>query len=268
MLTIEQLTEFEDRGLVRVAGLLPLARVAILRDALITHLERKGLWHNGGWSPSLPRFEEAPAAGFKLAREVKHHPALKELIAPEVMDAIGQLTGGKPVRAMMDAAQVLFTLPNARDWSVPSTVWHLDLPRLPGDGLPGVQLFTFLDQVEPHGGGTLVVAGSHRLLGGQFIRSRDLKKRLKREPWFADLFSGHVHDRARFVDRPGRAGNVPVQVVELTGQPGDVYLVDIRLLHTLAPNAGSVPRMMATQRFLLDETWQTLSDLEQTRQSA
>lgn len=268
MLTPKQLSEFEDRGLVRVAGLLPLERVAILRDALITHLERKGLWHEGGWSPSLPSLDASPAAGFKLAREIKRHPALRELIAPEVLDVIGQLTGGKPVRPMMDAAQVLFTLPNANDWSVPSSVWHLDLPRLPGAGLPGVQLFTFLNQVEPHCGGTLVVAGSHRLLGGQFIRSRDVKKRLKREPWFADLFSGNVHDRARFVDRPGRAGHVPVQVVELTGRPGDVYLVDIRLLHTLAPNAGAVPRMMATQRFLLDETWQALSDLEQARQTA
>jgi hypothetical protein len=41
-------------------------------------------------------------------------------------------------------------------------------------------------------------------------------------------------------------------VVELCGEGGDVFLMDMRLLHTLAPNASRVPRLMATQRFVLD----------------
>jgi hypothetical protein len=36
------------------------------------------------------------------------------------------------------------------------------------------------------------------------------------------------------------------------GEPGDVFLMDMRMLHTLAPNAAHVPRMMVTQRFVLE----------------
>ena len=38
--------------------------------------------------------------------------------------------------------------------------------------------------------------------------------------------------------------------MELIGEPGDVYFIDLRLLHTGAPNAADRPRMMATDRFL------------------
>lgn len=41
-------------------------------------------------------------------------------------------------------------------------------------------------------------------------------------------------------------------MVELTGNPGDVFLTDLRLLHTLSPNTRRTPRIMATQRYLLE----------------
>jgi ectoine hydroxylase-related dioxygenase (phytanoyl-CoA dioxygenase family) len=47
----------------------------------------------------------------------------------------------------------------------------------------------------------------------------------------------------------GRAGEIEIEVVELTGKPGDVWLMDMRVLHTVAPNARSTPRVMLTQRF-------------------
>jgi len=49
----------------------------------------------------------------------------------------------------------------------------------------------------------------------------------------------------------GRVQGVDQEVVELVGEPGDVYLMDIRLLHTRCPNTLRRPRMMITQRFLL-----------------
>jgi ectoine hydroxylase-related dioxygenase (phytanoyl-CoA dioxygenase family) len=57
-------------------------------------------------------------------------------------------------------------------------------------------------------------------------------------------------------DRPiapgplGEADGVPIEVVELTGAPGDLWLMDIRALHTAAPNASTAPRLMMTWRFL------------------
>jgi len=165
------------------------------------------------------------------------------------------LVEGRTLAPMASHPQLLFTLPNATTWTVPATIWHLDMPRLPAGGVPGVQLFTFLEPVLPEGGGTLVVAGSHRLLNtGRFIRSKDVKARLKRWPYFRELMAKDATDRSRFVHEVGRVDDVELKVVELCGQPGDLYLTDLRLLHTLAPNAARVPRIMLTQRFWLDAT--------------
>ncbi|MYE84322.1 MAG: hypothetical protein F4X36_21230 [Gammaproteobacteria bacterium] len=60
-------------------------------------------------------------------------------------------------------------------------------------------------------------------------------------------------DRRTFLTEAGSVGGVPVHVVELTGEPGDVCFTDLRLLHTLAPNPGPRPRLMATQRFTFSD---------------
>ena len=37
--------------------------------------------------------------------------------------------------------------------------------------------------------------------------------------------------------------------MEVTGAPGDAWLMDLRVLHASAPNAGEHPRVMVTRRF-------------------
>ena len=64
-------------------------------------------------------------------------------------------------------------------------------------------------------------------------------------------------DRERLLTESGSAqdpdeGDVSLRVVELCGRPGDVYLTDMRLLHTLAPNATAEPRVMLTHRFVIE----------------
>lgn len=46
-----------------------------------------------------------------------------------------------------------------------------------------------------------------------------------------------------------------LKVIEMSGQAGDVYLMDMRTLHTPAINDSNRIRMMATCRCLLD--WQS-----------
>jgi len=49
---------------------------------------------------------------------------------------------------------------------------------------------------------------------------------------------------ARFVDREELALGCPVQVRELTADPGDVFLIHPLLLHTRPTNAGTEPRFL------------------------
>ncbi|MEZ4730604.1 MAG: phytanoyl-CoA dioxygenase family protein [Caldilineaceae bacterium] len=148
---------------------------------------------------------------------------------------------------------LLCTFPNASTWWLPHQNWHVDFPRPAKSGLPGVQIFAILDDVEPEGGGTLAVTGSHRLFNDAGrISSSDLRKRLKREPYFAELMADKPSDRLRLMREPGYVGHVEVRVVEMSGAAGDVYFMDLRMLHNIAPNARTKPRLMLTQRYLLE----------------
>jgi hypothetical protein len=70
--------------------------------------------------------------------------------------------------------------------------------------------------------------------------------------------SNKGEDRLRLLREIGRVGDVELQVVEMTGEAGDVYFMDLRMLHTVAPNALRIPRLMITQRFLLKSSHMAL----------
>lgn len=253
VLTTKQKEIFQSRGLIRLERFLPADTVACAREAVRGHLQRAGLWRDGHWQLGELSPETGPKTSANLRKGLKRRREITDLVAEGVREVVTELLDGDVASPITDCPQILFTLPNATRWTVPHNIWHLDLPRLPESGIPGVQVFAFLATVAPGGGGTLVVAGSHRLLNeGKHISSRQLKKRLKREGYFRDLMSKHFVDRDRFVREPGRVGDVELQVVELHGEPGDAFFMDLRILHTLAPNARRVPRIMLTQRFLRD----------------
>jgi len=64
--------------------------------------------------------------------------------------------------------------------------------------------------------------------------------RLRRLPYFRELMSKDDKDRGRFLSESCPVGDVDLEVVELHGEPGDVFLVDMRVLHTGAPK-GACP---------------------------
>ncbi len=87
----------------------------------------------------------------------------------------------------------------------------------------------------------------------------DVMGRLSQEsPWFREL-GGHEGEREREGDGDGdgdgervgrymRTGGVhegvPVRVVELTGAPGDVVVMDPRCVHSVSANVAGVPRQV------------------------
>lgn len=253
-LTKEQRDRFDLWGVLRVERLLADAAVAAARAAVLRPLESLGLWRDGEWRwEALPRPDQ-PNGGLETSETIgNRHPELAALIeAPAVCHLVDALLEGRayerPGRGRRP--QVLFTPPNSKAWSLPSN-WHADSPRLASGETVGVQLFTFLEPVAARGGGTVVIAGSHRLMNERrHILPRDFPRELKGHGFFRDLFSPRRGPTPADADLPsGEAAGARLQVMELTGEPGDVWLMDLRLLHAAAPNASDRPRLMLTYRF-------------------
>jgi hypothetical protein len=103
-----------------------------------------------------------------------------------------------------------------------------------------------------------VATGSHRIVQTLVDRqgfeqsSGEMRKRLKvKHPWFHRLMSpDRDHDRervTRFMGAPTEIDGVPVQVEEMTGDPGDVFLMHPAALHAAAPNVLEAPRLVLAQ---------------------
>ena len=240
--------ELDQHGLVKVEGLVPRDAARAARTRVRTLAEEHNVLSGGRWMASPSPFGY-PKPFRTTLNALNHNPTVPELLGAPVQSLIEDLMG-EPVMPLHPRHQLLFTLPGQTNWHVPHDVWHLDMPRLGENASPGLQAFTFLEDVEPCGGATLVVAGSHRLLNGdQALKSRQVKDKLRHEPFFQWLFDPRRATITDPAEAKGEVHGVELQVVELCGKVGDVYLMDLRLLHTPSPNCSDSARLMLTSRF-------------------
>ena len=65
-------------------------------------------------------------------------------------------------------------------------------------------------------------------------------------PWLKALTNddGDPERNARLMVTGATIDGVSLRVVELTGQPGDVFVTHPWVMHAAAPNAAELPRMM------------------------
>jgi hypothetical protein len=254
VLTGAERAEFEARGIVRLAGAVDARVAQELRE------------HVAGWVAKRRLAPAAPEPGFavkpsRLAHLTKRR-AFADVWGARVLGVLDDVLGAGAWQTPPDAGQLLFlTYPTAgREWRLPHRMWHLDYAA-PGSlrRLPGAQLFLCVDRIEPRGGATLVVAGLPRLVDairrrkgdGWPGRSIEVRRALRSEvPWFRELCSLRPgEDRvARFLERPTALEGGSLQVLELTGEPGDVHLMHPWMIHSLSANCGSRPRMALTAR--------------------
>jgi hypothetical protein len=253
MLTIAQRSEFDRLGLLRLPGVIPSADVERMRERLWTALSRQhGVLREAPetWTVSRPAHFQA------LVRSGAFAP----MASGPVCDALDDLFGPGGWQQPGRWGQPLVTFPSSGQWEVPHRHWHFDiLSHAPISELPGVAIFAYLNCVEPHGGGTVVVTGSHRLVkalatcisDSPKTRSAEIREALlQAEPWIAALCArNETGDRVQtFMTEHVSLDGMTLRVVELTGEPGDVVLMDVRLLHALAPNCRTAPRLMLAQR--------------------
>lgn len=242
--------EFERTGVFRLRGFYDAAETAAMADALWADLGRRYGIARGrpeSWT------KERPAQFLALARSGAFR-ALGSVRLAALADAM--LGAGAWSRPRYWGGP-LVTFPNGV-WDVPHAVWHLDYPGTGSiEAPPAIRVFTFLEAVTPRGGGTLYIAGSHRVVAdlvqsigpGAIMRSADVKAVLAvGDPWLAGLFKPDGGDRVqRFMIEEGWARGLPVRVEEMTGEPGDLIVMHPFVLHTVAPNELDAPRMMLVQ---------------------
>ena len=180
---------------------------------------------------------------------------------PAVNSALDGIFGAEGWQRPKPGAQILMTLPNAEPpWRLPTDLWHMDAgfgyrPTWPTFA---VKLFACIADHEPGGGATLAISGSHLLVDQYTATLRPTQHGGGKEKWTRFMRSYPCLDSIRSPgDEPARtdslmndthdAGGVPVHVVEMAGQAGDVFITHLHVFHCVAPNVRAQPRMMVAK---------------------
>ncbi|MGC2494527.1 phytanoyl-CoA dioxygenase family protein [Candidatus Binatus sp.] len=262
MLTGQQRDEFDRYGIVRMPGAVGKAAADEMLTTVWDCLRDRYHLHRGA-PDTWPEPQRQSAGGLQqiggahrylgthhIPKSVTFEQVGNTAVCGAVDDLLGSGNWQRPERW----GSLLVTFPESTErWEVPCTNWHLDFPASQSPSGPaGVRIFTCLAKLPECGGGTVFVAGSHRLVekaarAGEILRSADARMRLIRAyPWVKALCSrDEKADRVRRFMREGtRIDGVEVRVVEMVGEPGDVVLVHPMMLHAPALNCSSMPRFV------------------------
>jgi Phytanoyl-CoA dioxygenase (PhyH) len=248
MLTQQQRDEFNRLGILRVAGAIAAADIEAMCACVWDNLTRRfAMLRNQPetWSPKRVLGSHA------LDKSV----TFEQVGSARVREMLDDLMGQGNWRHPTQWGSLLVTFPESCErWDVPHPSWHLDFPassRL--GGLFVVRLFTCLAPLPPGAGATVMLAGSH-LLAEKLVhgkaerwRSADVRNALiHTHPWVKALCSRDEDSNRieRFMNRGTTVEGVELRVVEMTGEPGDVYLVHPLMLHAPAPNCADIARIV------------------------
>jgi hypothetical protein len=207
-------------------------------------------------------------------KAAKRDPGQARILTGRVRGVLDDLLGPAAWSPPRDWGRPLVTFPEPGAWELPTRLWHWDNLGEPHLDRPrGLFVVSFIGQVAPGGGGTLILSGSPRLLTGQERRLPDsqrrgsiaaLRERFHRShPWLRALtgLAPSPADRvAAFMERETVVGGVPLRVVELTGEPGDMVFCHPVMVHCAAQNRGARPRFMRIKTQVITREGRELLD--------
>lgn len=265
MLDEHQHQEFFERGFTRVSGAIPPEAAAAMVDCFWNFIEK----NQNVRRDDPATWVEGQVYGIS---ELKQEPVFEQIGSKTTLSVLDALLGKDRWQRAATWGQILATFPATdRTWSwnsifqqrvdVPMVMWHTDYEyHLPPDELAGVQVFALLADLEPGGGGTLVIEGSSGVIRN-FVQkqpSATLRQKMKKlriklmdsDPWFQSI------SKPVSLPRPDQwmakqnsvIDGIPVSIAELTGKAGDVFFCHPWLLHAPSPNCNETPRLMCTQR--------------------
>lgn len=251
VLNSQQKQLFKDYGIVKLKNFFSLNYIKMVQNVFYKEFNKDRLFKNGEW------FLEGVSINSvkKVLKKVNRKKLVSNfLLEQKLKDVICELLEEEEAIPMSKSSGILFTLPNTKKWEVPYDAWHVDIPRLPYEGCPGIQAFSFLEDLKPHSGGTLAIRGSHKLYNNEALSSKKLRNRLSKFTYFKNLMSKEFSDRNWFGFNEDKVLGVDIGLTEIFGNIGDVYLIDMRILHSIAPNPKMNPRIMVAQRYLSQHT--------------
>lgn len=252
MLTDDQQAAYDRDGHLVVQGAIPKAACERMCERLWDALESEhGMRRDSPetWTQATPRGLQ------KLCKA----DAFAEIASPDFLAATSDLIGDGTWDPPRHWGGPLASFPVPGPWNVPARTWHLDYPVRGRHGPRfAVKALCLLAPLEPRGGGTLLLEGSHHLTTrlaesappGDAGHSTDVRKKLARKhAWFGDLVSkDDGSDRVqRFMATGAEIDGVRLRVVEFTGDAGDVVFFHPWLFHNASPNCRDAPRMMVGQ---------------------
>jgi len=198
-------------------------------------------------------------------KAAKRDPIQARILTGRVRGAFDDLLGTTAWSPPRDWGRAIATFPEPGVWEVPTRLWHWDNLCEPHMDQPrALFVVSFIGSVAPRSGGTLILSGSPRLLIEQERRipasqrggsGASIWERFHRShPWLMAL-TGQAPspaDRtAAFMNGETIVDGVPLRVVELTGEPGDMVVCHPVMVHCRAPNRGVRPRFMRIKQQLL-----------------
>jgi len=263
VLTEAQVAQFEEDGFLKLEAAFPRESALAAQELLWERLAVLGVHKEdkASWIEPMVHIKESYADPvFQVCQTERLTGAIEDLIGQGRWAGKGKAThwGWWPVN---------FAVGADKPWTVPTGGWHWDgihfkhIVDAPDQGLLLLPMFS---ETGPQGGGTLVAAGSHRLVArllAQHPEGLELGPAIglcsQTHPWLAELTgkTKAVTDRnAYFMDQAqGDESGKPLRVVEATASPGDVYLCHPFLYHAASQNRSGVPRFMCNRTTSLRE---------------
>jgi hypothetical protein len=212
-------------------------------------------------------------------KAAKRDPIQARILTGQVRGVFDDLLGTAAWSPPRDWGRAIVTFPEPGAWEVPTRLWHWDNLCEPHIDQPrALFVVSFIGSVALRSGGTLILSGSPRLLVQQERRipasqrgrggsGASIWERFHRShPWLMAL-TGQAPspaDRtAAFMDGETIVEGVPLRVVELTGEPGDMVVCHPVMVHCRAPNRGVRPRFMRIKQQLLSHQGRKLRSASQ-----
>jgi len=198
-------------------------------------------------------------------KAAKRDPVQASILTERVRGVFDDLLGRGAWSPPRDWGRTIVSFPEPGAWDVPSRLWHWDNAGEPHLDQPrGLFVVSFIGPVAPRSGGTLILSGSPRLLIRQESRIPADQRRVsgarlwerfhRADPWLMALtgLAPSPADRtAAFMDAETIVDGVPLRVVELTGEPGDMVFCHPVMVHCVGPNRGTRPRFMRIKQQVL-----------------